>query len=316
MACRQVSRPSGVRTISTCSAPAAVFSFFRVLLFLFFPHRGLRDVLVQHVHRGLVRGQRVLGGQRREHRGVEPGIQSCAASRAAALSTQPGETGTPSSMAMACAARSAARSRTRSAAPPQHSAPARKTPSPAYAPGGGAANVTVPQHGHAARQRPLGRLPDDLRVNDLRPPRARSLRTIQSGLAAAALRRRIRVLALIRVRIPRQALALMPGCPPRLRPLRRSRSDCCRARRASSPQSAPSSGRPRIRAIHRQTAFQLRQPQLQPPPQLPPGIQLPPQHRVLRVLRLHHGRRRAASSRSCSPVEPGSSGTSPQACST
>ena len=35
-----------------------------------------------------------------------PAVPSCAASRALALSTQPGETGTPSSMAMTCAARS------------------------------------------------------------------------------------------------------------------------------------------------------------------------------------------------------------------
>ena len=35
-----------------------------------------------------------------------PAFPSCAASRALALSTQPGETGTPSSMAMTCAARS------------------------------------------------------------------------------------------------------------------------------------------------------------------------------------------------------------------
>ena len=35
-----------------------------------------------------------------------PALPSCAASRALALSTQPGETGTPSSMAITCAARS------------------------------------------------------------------------------------------------------------------------------------------------------------------------------------------------------------------
>ena len=35
-----------------------------------------------------------------------PAFPSCAARRALALSTQPGETGTPSSMAMTCAARS------------------------------------------------------------------------------------------------------------------------------------------------------------------------------------------------------------------
>ena len=44
-----------------------------VLFFFVLPRSGLRGVLAQHVHRGLVRGQRVLAGQRREHRGVEPG---------------------------------------------------------------------------------------------------------------------------------------------------------------------------------------------------------------------------------------------------
>ena len=37
---------------------------------------------------------------------ASPALPSCAASRPLALSTQPGETGTPSSMAMTCAARS------------------------------------------------------------------------------------------------------------------------------------------------------------------------------------------------------------------
>jgi hypothetical protein len=55
----------------------------RVLLLLFSPRvrrssrrGGRRAGLVQQVHRGLVGGQHVLGGQRREHRRIEPaGLQ-------------------------------------------------------------------------------------------------------------------------------------------------------------------------------------------------------------------------------------------------
>ena len=57
----------------------------------FLPRSGLRGVLVQHVHRGLVRGQRVLAGQRREHRLVEPGL--------AQLRRQPGSWPCPPSPA-------------------------------------------------------------------------------------------------------------------------------------------------------------------------------------------------------------------------
>ena len=42
-------------------------------------------------------------------------------------------------------------------------------------------------------------------------------------------------------------------------------------------------------AVHRQAPLQLRQPQLKPPPQFPLRVQLLAQHRVLGVLRLHHG---------------------------
>ena len=76
-------------------------------------------------------------------------------------------------------------------------------------------------------------LPDDLHVDDLRPPRLRGLRAVQGRPAGPALRRRIRGLRLVRVRVPCRPFPWWPGCPPRLRSLLRSRSDCCRAFRAS-----------------------------------------------------------------------------------
>ena len=291
-ACSQVSRPSGVRTISTCGAPGAVFSFSSgSCSSSFFPRGGLRGVLVQHVHRGLVRGQRFLPGQRREHRRVEPGLPQ--------LRRQPG----------AGLVHPARRDRH----PQQHGHDLRG-PLGRHVPVRGQHHRGGVQHrpvGHRARvrarrrlrerdrpaararparQRPLGRLPDDLHVDDLRPPRARGRRAVQAGPAPAALRRRLRVLVLIRVRIPLQALALMPGLPAPLAvlaplPLRL----LPRPPRLLRPDPLLRAGRPRVRAVHRQAPLQLRQPQLQPPPQLPLGIQLAPQHRVLRVLRLHHG---------------------------
>ena len=107
MACRNVSRPSGVRVMSTCGAPAAAFPCFSSgsSSFSSVAPAGRRGP-VQHVHRGLVGGQRLLAGQRREHRLIEPAFPSCADTRAAALSTQPAETPAPSSMPMSCAARS------------------------------------------------------------------------------------------------------------------------------------------------------------------------------------------------------------------
>ena len=264
----------------------------RVLLFLFllFPRGGLRGVLVQHVHRGLIRGQRFLPGQRREHRSVEPGLPQLRRQAAAGL------------------VHPARRDRN----PQQHGHHLRGTLG-RHVPVRGQHHRGGVQHrpvGHRplvrarrrlrerdrpaaralpARQRPLGRLPDDLHVDDLRPPRARSLRAVQAGPAAAALRRRLRVLVLIRVRIPLQARALMPGLPAPLAvlaplPLRL----LPRPPRLFRPDPLLRARRPRVRAVHRQPAFQLRQPQLQPPLPLPRRFQLPPQHRDLRILRLHH----------------------------
>src|SRR5450755_106677 len=140
-----------------------------------------------------------------------------------------------------------------------------------------------------ARQHPLGHLPGDLRVDDLRPPRIHRLRAIQPRLAGPAFRRRIRGLHLTRVRVPFQALPLMTGLPAPLavlpalplgllpRPPRRLR-----------PDTLLRAGRPRITAVHRQPPLQLRDPQLQPPLTLPRRFQTRREHRDLLVLRLDH----------------------------
>ena len=97
----------------------------------------------------------------------------------------------------------------------------------------------LPQRDHpAARaqhagQRPLGHLPGELHVDDLRPPRLNGLRAVQGRPAGPAFRLRRRVLLLTPVRIRFQAFPLMAGLPALLWSLLRSRSDCCRARRAS-----------------------------------------------------------------------------------
>jgi hypothetical protein len=142
---------------------------------------------------------------------------------------------------------------------------------------------------HPARQQPLGHLLDHFRVNDLRPPRLHGFSAIQARLATAALRGRIRGHPLIRAQLPLQAFPLMTGltAPPAvltafpLRPLPRPP-------RFLRPDPLLRRRRPRIRAVHRQPALQLRHPQPKPPPQLPLGIQLPPEQRNLGVLRLHH----------------------------
>ena len=159
---------------------------FRVLFFPFFPRSGLRGVLVQHVHRGLVRGQRVLAGQCREHRSVEPGL--------AQLRRQPG-------------------------AGLVH--PARRDRNPQ-------------QHGHHLRG-PLGRHV---------PVRGQNHR---GGVQDRPVGHRAGV----------------------------------RARRRLGERDRP--------AALAQPAFQLRNPQLQPPVPLQHSVQLYPQHRVLSVLRLDHG---------------------------
>ena len=263
---------------------------FGIPFFPVLPRGRLRGAVVQHVHRGLVRGQRFLPGQRREHRCAEPGFPQLRSKAGAGL------------------VHPARRDRN----PQQHGHDLRG-PLGRHVPVRGQHHCGGVQHrpvGHRAgvragrrpgerdrpaaparpaRQRPLSHRPDDLHVDDLRPPRARCRRAVQASPALAALRRRLRILLLIRVRIPGQALALMPGLPaplavPAPLPLR----PLPRTPRLFRPDPLLRRRRPRVRAVHRQAPFQLRQPQFQPPPQLPLGIQLPPQQRVLRILRLHH----------------------------
>ena len=262
------------------------------VLFFFLPRRGLRGVLTQHVHRGLVAGQRVLAGQRREHRLLEPGL--------AQLRRQPG-TGL---IHPARRDRHARHHGHHSRGPP-----GRHVPVPGqhhrgvqHRPAGHRALVRarrrLGERDHPAaralqaRQQPFGHLPDHFHVDDLRPPRARGRRAVQPSLAAEAFRRRPRFLHLTGIRLPGQAFALVPGLPaplavltplplrflppPGLAPLPR-------------PDALPRRRRPGIRAVLAQPAFQLRNPQLQPPVPFQRDVQLGPQHRVLSVLRLDHG---------------------------
>ena len=235
-ACSQVSRPSGVRMISTCGAPGAGFPFSSGSCSsssCSSRAAGWQGVLGQHVYRGLVRGQRFLPGQRGEHRLIESGFPQ--------LRRQ----------AAACLVHPARRDRN----PQQHGHDLRG-PLRRHVPVRGQHHRGGVQHrpvGHRAgvrarrrlrerdrpaaralqaRQRPLGRLPEDHCIDDLRPPRARGRRAAQAGPTLAALRRRLRVLVLIRIRIPLQALAPVPGLPASLAVPARL-FDCCRARRAS-----------------------------------------------------------------------------------
>ena len=261
----------------------------RVMLMVVVRCGGLRGV-VQHVHRGLVRGQGLLPRQHREHRLIEPGLPQ--------PRRQPG-TGL---------VHPAGRDRHSQ----QHGHDLRG-PLGRHVPVRGQHHCGGVQHrpvghrarvrsgrrfrerdrpaarAHPAREQVLGHLPDDLHVNDLRPPRTRRLSAIQNRLAVTAFRRRIRGLTLARVRIPLQPPPLMTGLPAPLAvlaalPLRL----LPRPARFLRPDSLPRRRRPRIRAVHRQSALQLRQPQLQLSPQLPLRIQLPAEHRILGVLRLHH----------------------------
>jgi hypothetical protein len=142
-----------------------------------------------------------------------------------------------------------------------------------------------------ARQHPLRHRPGDLHVHELRPPRHGRRRAAQAGAAAAALRRRIRVLALTRVRVPRQPPARVAGlpAPAAVLPALPLRFLTLRAAAFSRPDRLLRGRRARIGAVHPQPALQLRQPQPQPPLPLPGRVKLGPQDLVLGILRLHHG---------------------------
>ena len=91
MACRNVSRSSGVRTIRTCGEPAAVGAPSRPgPRRRPPPARGRERGLVQDADRGLVGGEDALGGERGEHRLAEPGRPSCALTPGEGLVNPPG----------------------------------------------------------------------------------------------------------------------------------------------------------------------------------------------------------------------------------
>ena len=185
-----------------------------------------------------------------------------------------GETGTPSSMAMTCAARSdgtfPSLLRTTKAAafscrPVGRRARVRAWRRVPRSPDRPAARAAQ------ARQRPLGHRPDDLHVGDLRPPRSRSRRTVQGRPASAALRGRLGVLLLCRIQI-RSRLLITPRWPPRLRilpaltlgllprPPRLFSPRSAPSRKASRSRCCPSTGGARLppAELHRRSQFERR----------------------------------------------------------
>ncbi len=137
-------------------------------------------------------------------------------------------------------------------------------------------------------QRPFSHFPDELHVDDLRPPRPHGLRAVQPGMAAPTLRRRPRLLLHVRLGIPLQALPLMAGLaagPAVLPPLPLGLLP--RPPGLLRPDPLLRGRSPRVGAVHPQLALQFRQPQLKPPLPHPHGVQLSPQRGDLRSLRLH-----------------------------
>ena len=106
MACRNVSRPSGVRVMSTCGAPAAAFSFSSGSASSFSSGAGHGAVLSSTFTGVSSAASTSSAASAASIASSNPAFPSCAATRAAALSTHPAETGMPSSMPMTCAARS------------------------------------------------------------------------------------------------------------------------------------------------------------------------------------------------------------------
>ena len=108
MACRNVSRPSGVRVISTCGAPAAALpSFSSGSASSLSCGTAAAGTVLSRTFTGVSSAASTSSAVRAAIiASSNPAFPSCADTRAAALSTQPAETGIPSSMAMTCAARS------------------------------------------------------------------------------------------------------------------------------------------------------------------------------------------------------------------
>ena len=108
-ACSQVSRPSGVRMISTCGAPGAGFPFSSgsCSSSSCSSRAAGCGAFLSSTFTGVSSAASAFSpASAASTASSNPAFPSCAARRPLALSTQPGETGTPSSMAMTCAARS------------------------------------------------------------------------------------------------------------------------------------------------------------------------------------------------------------------
>ena len=173
------------------------------------------------------------------------------------------------------------------------------------------------------RQQPLGHPPGDPHVPDLRPLRAPSFRPGQARPASRALRRRIRGLPLIRIGVPGQASTGVPGLPAALAvlatlPLGSVPVFPLGLAASLRPDRLLRARRPRVAAVHPQAAFQLGEPQLQPPFPFHRRRQLGPQHPDFGVLRLHHSPQ-PGQQLTLLPVTPrqiGLIGHEPQACST
>ena len=125
-----------------------------------------------------------------------------------------------------------------------------------------------------ARQQVLRRLPDDPRVDDLRPPRLHGLRAVQGRPARAAFRRRFRSLRLAWTRVPLQAFPLVTGLPAPLPVLPALALRLLpRPPRLLRPDTLLRARRPRVGAVHPQPALQLREPQLKAAFPLPRRVQ-------------------------------------------
>ena len=127
----------------------------------------------------------------------------------------------------------------------------------------------------------LGGEPADLHVPDLRPRPAGRLGVRQPGPAPRAPGRRIRALTLLRVRVPGQASTPMAGLPAPVAvlaplPLRFLPLPAPGLAPLLRPDRLLRRRRPGVRAVLAQPAFQLRDPQLQPPVPVPAQRPAPP----------------------------------------
>ena len=313
-ACSQVSRSSGVRTTSTCGAPAAVLP----------PSCGSSSSGPAAC--GTVPGASTFTGvssaastgsaaSAAQHRRLEPGLLQLRRQPGAGLVHPPGRDRHPQQHVHDVRGAFGRHVPVRG----QHDRGGVQRRPVRHRPGVRAGRRVRDRDGPAARalqarQRPLRHRPGDLHVHDLRPPRHGRRRAVQADPAAAALGRRIRVLALARVRVPGQAPARVAGlpAPAAVLPALPLRFLTLRAAAFPRPDRLLRGRRARIGAVHPQPALQLRQPQLQPPLPLPGRLQLGPQYRFSASFASTTARSRDSSSR-CSAstsARPGSSGTS------